>query len=136
MYCGKQKPRCEGKILPQLTPGDFKDFYLEQRYLWEMERGESGLLAQLSTPWSSTAKPVVIPKRNYMRHEYPRTDHRDRFRKAGHWEEKILLMEIHELKCRLGGCKGGIVQSKGKVVVGEVDSDDSYDSDEDWGLPY
>lgn len=101
-----------------LTPNDFKDLYLEKRYQWATETEEPDNLGKLPTPWSWTrepSRPYAAQSRKLREKKYRDMNHLQRFDKAENWKERLLLKEIHMLKCRLGEAQGDVA-SGGSII--------------------
>lgn len=96
---------------------DFKDFYLEKRYQWAMETEEPENLGKLPTPWSWTGKPKqsnAWKSKKAKEKKYRDMNHLKKFDQADHWKERILLREIHALKCLLREAQGALA-SEGHI---------------------
>ena len=108
-------------IVELMEPGEFKDWYMSKRQWKHDDEGDLSL-AWLPSPWASGAQEVIFLKRNTLRLQYNKLDHREKARNADHWKETTLLGEIHQLKRRLGEAEGEleIGGKKAPISIGHV----------------
>lgn len=91
------KGRTPEEILAQFTPGDFKDHYLRERYLWHTVAEEGNTDVELSSPWTkfNTEKGYVWTQRNLDRQAYGKMSLHKKV--SSGWRQIDLLWHIERL---------------------------------------
>ena len=94
LFVTAKEPICASDVLAQITPREFKEFYMAQCAL--------NREFFYPTPWAWSIGRFRVSKRNAMLHKYTSLSLEDRVTNAGSSKERYLRTEIHELKSRLG----------------------------------
>ena len=116
-------------MIAQFTPGDFKDYYMGERFYWKRDVEDSARLLTQPSPFNAQMKAFQIPKRNFIRRNYWKKSQAASMQNAKTWEERALLIEFHSLKQRLDKAEARLKEFGCSLYDDWTWPDDSSDDD-------